>query len=157
MSDADKWKRAVEYLRETTTRFGKALSYARFLGFTPEGVRLSFPPEAGFHRSTIFAANKPAVEEALSKYFTRPMRLLEETAPQAVQTAPKSIAEEEQSARNAREEVITHKVREHVAVKNVMRLLGGALEHLQVLEPASPAAQQAATTQGDAAPVDEES
>ena len=137
MSEPERWKRAVDFVREVSPRHGKSLSFARFLGFAPEGIRVSFPQEAAFHKATILGPNRGLVEEALSKHLGRATRLVEETSAAAVTQAPRSIAEEEQSATSARKSVIEHKVREHAAVKNVMRLLGGSLENLSVLEPSA--------------------
>ena len=151
MTDADRWKRAVDFLRDTAPRQGKALSFGRFLGLTAEGLRIAFPPEAGFYRATVFGSTRAQVEESLSKFFGRAIRLIEDTSAAAsAPAAPRSIAEDELSARNAREQVIEHKVREHVAVKNVMRLLGGSLEHLQIIEAAKPAGPSLGPTENTA-------
>ena len=139
-SDLAKWKLAVDSLRQENPRHGKSLSYARVMGFTLEGVRVSFPPDAAFHRTTVLGMSRAIVEASLSKYFGRPTKILEETGTTALQSAPKSIAEVEASDRQVRESSIDGKVREHPAVRNVLRLLGGSIEHVQYLEAAKPEA-----------------
>ncbi|MFO0600947.1 MAG: DNA polymerase III subunit gamma/tau [Myxococcaceae bacterium] len=137
VGDDDKWRRAVEALREASPRHGKSLSYARFLGFTPEGVRLAFPQDAAFHRSQVIGMSRALVESELAKSLGRPVKLLEETNAAALENAPKSIAEVEASDRSSREKGIEERVRAHPALRNVIRHLGGALEHIAYLEPVS--------------------
>lgn len=154
-SDDERWRRAVEALRDVSARHAKSLSYARFLGFTPEGVRLVFPQDAVFHRSQIIGMSRAMVEGELSKSLGRPIKLVEDTSAAALQNAPKSIAEIEASDRSSREKSIEQKVRAHPALKNVIRHLGGALEHIAYLEPVSRPASGAGPTssdEGDAGP-----
>jgi len=134
-TDADRWKAAVDLLRQENPRHGKSLSYARVMGFTPEGVRVSFPPDAAFHRTTVLGMSRAIVEASLSKIFGRPTKILEESGATALQSAPKSIAEVEASDRQVRETSIDGKVRDHPAIRNVLRFLGGQIEHIQYLEP----------------------
>ncbi|MBL9038732.1 MAG: DNA polymerase III subunit gamma/tau [Archangium sp.] len=135
-SDTEQWKAAVEALRIEAPRHGKSLSYARVLGFTKDGVRIAFPAEAAFHRNTVLGMGRSIIEQALAKHFGRPMKVLEESGGAATESAPKSIAEVEASTRQAREQGIDAKVRQHPAVRNVLRALGGSIEHVQYLEPA---------------------
>ncbi|MFT3710094.1 MAG: DNA polymerase III subunit gamma/tau [Archangium sp.] len=155
-SDDDRWRRAVDAIRDASPRHGKSLSYARFLGFTPEGVKLAFPPDAAFHRSQIIGMSRAMIEGELTKSLGRPIKLLEDTSAAALQSAPKSIAEVEASDRSSREKTIEQKVRAHPALKNVIRHLGGALEHIAYLEPVSrPSGAPAAASssdEGDAGP-----
>ena len=50
----------------------------------------------------------------------------------------RSVAEHDASEQRAREATIEAKVRAHPAVRNVMKVLGGQLEHIQVLEKTVP-------------------
>jgi hypothetical protein len=154
-SDVERWRRAVDALRESQPRHGKSLSYARFLGFTPEGVKLAFPADAAFHRSQIIGMSRSMVEGELSAALKRPIKVVEDTSAAAMQNAPKSIAEVEASDRSSREKSIDEKVRAHPALRSVLRHLGGALEHVAYLEPvATPLARTAAAAdEGDAGPV----
>lgn len=152
--DDEKWRRAVDALREASPRHGKSLSNARFLGFTPEGARIAFPQDAAFHRAQITGMSRAMVEAELAKSLGRPIRLVEDTSAAALQSAPRSIAEVEQSDRNTRERSIEQKVRMHPALKNVIRHLGGAIEHIAYLEPVSRPNANAAPVadEGDAGP-----
>ncbi len=124
------------------------------MGFTAEGVRVSFPPDAAFHRSTVLGMSRAIVEASLSKIFGRPTKILEETGASAHQSAPQSIAEVEASVRQVRETSIDGKVREHPAIRNVLRFLGGSIEHIQYLEAPKP---EVPRPPGPAASLDEDS
>lgn len=134
--DDDRWRRAVEGVRNASPRHGKSLSYARFLGFSPEGVKVSFPDNAAFHRAQIMGLSRSMIEAELSKSLGRPTKLVEETNAAVLQAAPKSIAEVETSDRNNRERDIEIKVKAHPALRNILKHLGGSLEHITYLEPA---------------------
>jgi hypothetical protein len=153
-SDHAAWERAVDGVREASVRHGKSLSVARFLGFTPEGVRVAFPADAAFHRSQVIGMSRNVVEEALSKALGRPIKLIEDTNPQAFEQAQKSIAEVEANDRQTRERAIDRKVREHPAVRAVMRHLGGGIEHISILEPVA-RERPAAGPSTDEPPADE--
>lgn len=150
VADAELWRRAVEHLRNTSPRHGKSLSYARFLGFVPEGVKLAFPADAAFHRAQIVGMSRAMVEAELGKSLRRPIKLLEDTNAAALEAAPKSIAEVEQSERSTRERGIDDKVRAHPALRAIARHLGGTLEHVSYLEPVAKAPR--AADDSDAAP-----
>lgn len=152
-TDEEKWKRAVDAVREASPRHGKSLSYARFLGFTPEGVRLAFPTDAAFHKSQVIGMSRAMVEGELTRSLGRPIKLVEDTSVQALVGAPKSIAEVEATDKSTRERGIEDKVKSHPALRNVLKHLGGALEHISYLEPvARPPTAPAAPDEGDAGP-----
>lgn len=151
-TDEERWKRAVEALREVSPRHGKSLSYARFLGFTPEGVRIAFPADAAFHKSQVISMSRPMVEGELARSLGRPIKLVEDTSVQAFETAPRSIAEVELTDRTTRERGIEDKVKTHPALRNVLRHLGGALEHISYLEPVVQKPSAAPSDEGDAGP-----
>lgn len=134
-SDADRWARAVDQLRQSSPRHGKALTYARFLGFVPEGVKIAFPPDAAFHRAQVTGMGRAMVEAELSRSLGRAIKVLEDTSAEALQAAPKSIAEVEATDRNSRERGIEAKVKSHPALRSVLKHLGGSLEHIAYLEP----------------------
>lgn len=156
-SDDDRWRRAVDAVREASPRHGKSLSYARFLGFIPEGVKVAFPPDAAFHRAQVTGMSRAMVETELTRSLGRPIKLIEDTSAAALSAAPKSIAEVEANDRSSRERVIADKVKAHPALRNVIRHLGGALEHIAYLEPVTrpmgvPGAAAASADEGDAGP-----
>lgn len=132
----ERWRRAVDAVRAALPRHGKSLSYARFLGFSPDGVRIAFPPDAAFHRTQVVGMSRPLLEAELTKSLGRPGKLVEEAFDaQAFAAAPKSIAEVEANDRATREKQIEAHVRAHPAVRGVLRHLGGGIEHIQYLEP----------------------
>jgi hypothetical protein len=136
MADHERWRRAVDAVRAALPRHGKSLSYARFLGFTPDGVRVAFPPDAAFHRAQVVGMARPLVEEALAKSLGQPGKLVEEQYDaRTYDAAPKSIAEVEASDRAAKEKQTEARVRSHPAVRRVLQYLGGGIEHIQYLEP----------------------
>lgn len=55
----------------------------------------------------------------------------------AFQQASRSVAEQEADDKATRERAIEAKVRANPAVLSVLKILGGTLEHVQVLEPAA--------------------
>jgi hypothetical protein len=125
----------VEALRAESPRHGKSLSYGRFVSMEPGTVKLAFPPDAGFHRTTVFGMSRQLIEEALTKHFGRPTRVVEETGPQALLGTAPSIAEEEAKQTAARHSAIDARVAQHPAIRNVLQILGGTVEHVQYLEP----------------------
>ncbi len=150
VGDDEKWRRAVDALRNASPRHGKSLSYARFLGFTPEGVKLAFPTDAAFHRAQIVGLSRAMIEAELARSLGRPVKVLEDTTAAALQSAPKSIAELEATDRNTRERSIEEKVRMHPALRNVLKHLGGNLEHISYLEPTPK--KPIAADEGDGSP-----
>jgi hypothetical protein len=147
-AEADAWARAVDALRQVHPRQGKSLSHARFLGFAPEGARIAFARDAAFHRTQVTGMSRPLVEAELARSLGRPVRLLEQTDAEAFAQAPRSIAEVEAADRATREKRIVEKVREHPAIRAVLTHLGGAIEHVQVLD--APPDQLGATADDDA-------
>jgi hypothetical protein len=151
-TDHDRWSRAVDALRQTSPRHGKSLSFARFLGFTPEGVRVAFAPDAAFHKSQVTGMSRAIVENELTRSLGRAIKLLDESNAQAYQAAPKSIAEVEATDRATRERGIDRKVHDHPAIRTILKHLGGAVEHIAYLEPT---AKPRASAPEESAPADE--
>ncbi|MCA2978882.1 MAG: hypothetical protein INH41_27845 [Myxococcaceae bacterium] len=129
------WRAAVEAVRADSPRHGKSLSFGRFVGLDASTVKLAFPADAGFHRTTVFGMSRQLIEAALSRHFGRPMRVAEETGAQALTGTAPSIAEEEARETAARHSAIDARVAQHPAIRNVLRILGGTVEHVQYLEP----------------------
>ncbi len=153
-TEEEKWGRVVDAVRQALPRQGKSLSYARFLGFVPEGVKVAFPADASFHRMQVMGLSRAMVEAELVRSLGRACKLIEDSSVQAVAAAPRSIAEVEASDRSSRERGIDDKVRAHPAIRNVIRHLGGSLEHISYLEPAAPRPTVGTATadEGDAGP-----
>lgn len=133
---AERWKAAVDVIRLANPRLGKSLSFGRLVSLGLGDAKLAFPPDAGFHRATVFGHARVELESVLTQHFGEKVRLVEEKSEGAFQAAPKSVAEAEASAKATRERDIEQKVRENPAVLSVLKVLGGTLEHVQVLEPA---------------------
>jgi hypothetical protein len=131
----EQWKAAVEAVRVASPRHGKSLSHGRFVGMEPGTVRIAFPADAAFHRSTVFGMSRQLIEEELSKHFGRSTKVAEDNTTQALQAAAPSIAEEEAKQTAARHQEIDARVAHHPAIRNVLRILGGTVEHVQYLEP----------------------
>ncbi|MBL8952030.1 MAG: DNA polymerase III subunit gamma/tau [Myxococcaceae bacterium] len=132
----ERWRAAVDAVRLANPRIGKSLSYARMISLTDGEARLAFPTDAGFHRATVFGHARVELEAALTKHLGGATKLVEEKSDAAWQQAPRSVAEQEADAKATRERAIEAKVRANPAVLSVLKVLGGNLEHVQVLEPA---------------------
>jgi hypothetical protein len=138
----ERWRAAVESVRTQSPRHGTALAHGRLLWLRPGEVGLAYPPAAAFHRSMLTATSgKALVEKALMEHFGRPMKLVaQEATGEAATTTPLSIAEQDAQSRAAYTQSTEGKVRTHPAVRAVLKILGGEIEHIQVIEPERPAA-----------------
>lgn len=141
-TSADLWRRAVEAVRAVSVRFGKSLSFGRLVSAEPGLLKIAFPTDAGFHRATVFGSARPEIERLISTALGQATRLQEDTSTAALAAAPKSIAEQELSDRTARENSIDARIRQHPAVQNVLRLFGGQVENVQVLDPLPAVAEE---------------
>jgi hypothetical protein len=136
----EQWRAAVEAVRATSPRHGKSLAFGRLVRLAPGEVVIAFTPEADFHRSTVSGSGRATIEQILSSAFGRPTRLVIDNtgAPQA----PQSIAEVEAKERAAHERTTEARVRSHPAVQSAIKILGGEVEHVQVLERERPVAPE---------------
>lgn len=139
LSTAERWRAAVETVKAASIRHGAALSHGRLLWLRPGEVGVAYPSAAAFHRGQVMGGSgRTLVEKALSEHFGRPTKLmLEEAVGEAASTL--SIAEQESQARTAHQQSTEGKVRSHPAIRAVLKMLGGEIEHIQVLEPERPA------------------
>jgi hypothetical protein len=146
----------VEVVRRVAPRQGASLAYSRLLWIRPGEVAIAFQVAHGFHKATVVtASSKATIEKCFSQHFGRPTVLKIETAPApapgsaaenlmaganaAALTGP-SIAEQEQEVRRRRDQETEATVRTHPAVRAALKLLGGEIEHIQMLEPVPPSA-----------------
>jgi len=113
-----------------------SLAHGRLLDFKAGELTIGFTPEAGFHRSTVSGNGKAVIEKTLSDLFRQPVRISVAQAPAgSASVAPTlSVAEEEANARVTREKTAEHKLRSHPAVRAALQILGGQIEHIQVLD-----------------------
>jgi hypothetical protein len=136
---SERWRSAVESVKAASVRHGAALSHGRLLWLRTGEIGLAFRPQDSFHRAQVNATTgRSIVEKALSEHFGRPMKLVFEDG--AAESAPPSLAEEDAQSREAHEKSTEGKVRSHPAVRSVLKLLGGEIEHIQVYEPERPSA-----------------
>jgi hypothetical protein len=141
----ERWRAAVETVRTQSPRHGTALAHGRLLWLRPGEVGLAYTPTAAFHRGMVSGASgRTLVEKALAEHFGRPMKLVtQEATAEAAAATPLSIAEQDAQARAAHTQSTEGKVRTHPAVRAVLKILGGEIEHIQVLEPERPSASPA--------------
>ena len=127
------WRAAVEAVRASSARHAASLAQGRLVALRSGEVVLAYRPEASFHRTTVTGqSGRAAVEKLLSEHFGQPTRLVLDDA--AAATSPKSLAEVDAEARAAHEVSTDQTVRGHPAIRAALRILGGELEHIQVLE-----------------------
>ena len=136
LPSADRWRAAVDSVRAASPRHGASLAFGRLVRVAPGEVVIAFPPEADFHRSTVSGAGRATIEQVLTTTFGRPTRLVIDNA--AASLAPQSIAEVEAKERAAHERTVEARVRNHPALQSAIRILGGEVEHVQVLERERP-------------------
>jgi hypothetical protein len=133
-SQQERWRAAIEAVKVALPRHAKSLAFGRLVAMRPGEAVLAFPKEAGFHRVTVTGSTRAAIEQALSQHFGRPTRIVDESSESACAAASPSVAELDLQDRAAREKGIESKVRAHPAVRAALRILGGELEHVQVLD-----------------------
>ncbi|MGO8968196.1 MAG: DNA polymerase III subunit gamma/tau [Myxococcaceae bacterium] len=127
------WRAAVEAVRANSARHAASLAQGRLVALRPGEVVLAYRAESSFHRTTVTGqSGRAAVERLLSEHFGRPTRIVLDDA--AAATSPKSLAEQDAEARAAHEVSTDQTVRGHPAIRAALRILGGELEHIQVLE-----------------------
>jgi hypothetical protein len=131
----------VESVRAASPRHGTALAHGRLLWMRANEVGLAYAPTAAFHRGMVTGATgRPQVEKFLSEHFGHPVKLVVEEASGAAATATLSIAEQDARARAEHTQNTEGKVRTHPSIRAVLKVLGGEIEHIQVLEPERPPA-----------------
>lgn len=145
----ERWAMAVDAVRVALPRLGKSLSFGRMVAIKDGEVRVAFARDAGFHRATVFGSSKGEIEAAISQKLGTKLRLVEEKADGAFEGAGRSVAESEAEAKFSRERSLDAKLRQSPAVLSVLKVLGGSIEHVQVLDPAPPAEAEAPVAPDD--------
>lgn len=113
--------------------------HGRLLELAPGAVTLGFTRAAGFHRTAVSnATGREVVERALSEHFGQPTRLIIDEGTDRADAAAPSLAESSAQAREAHQRSTGEMVRNHPAVRAALSLLGGEVEHIQVLQPEQP-------------------
>jgi len=125
--------------------------HGRLLELAPGSVTVGFTRAAGFHRTAVSnATGREVIERALTEHFGQPTRLIVDESTERADAAGPSLAESSAQAREAHQRSTGDMVRNHPAVRAALSLLGGEVEHIQVLQPEQPPAVR------EAAPSDED-
>ncbi|RKG96490.1 DNA polymerase III subunit gamma/tau, partial [Corallococcus sp. CA047B] len=139
----ERWRAAVDSVKATSVRHGTALANGRLLSMKAGEIILGFPPTAAFHKAAVTAAaGKSTVDAALASHFGRPVKLTIQDVAQAQEAhgLGMSISEQDSHSRATHEKSTEGKVRSHAAVRSILKMLGGEIEHIQVYEPERPPA-----------------
>lgn len=135
----------MDAVRAASPRQGKSLAYGRLVRIAPGEVVIAFTAEHDFHRATVSGHGKASIEELISSQLGAPTRLSIDSS--AATSAPPSIAEEEVKERAAHERSVDFRVRSNGALQAALRILGGEIEHVQVLERERPALPEPDTSE----------
>ncbi len=130
------WREAIDAVRAKSPRHARSLAFGRLIRIGAGEVVLAFSRDADFHRTTVAGNGRALIEEVLAQQLGAPGRLVIDQ--NAADSAPLSIAEEEARDRAAHERNVESRVRHHDVTQSVLRILGGELEHIQVLERERP-------------------
>lgn len=133
LTTAERWHRTVEAIRQRSPRLGTSLAYGRLVALRHGEVVLSFPRSAAFHRATVAGSGQPALEREVSQLLGAPTRIVLDDTKNAAGASP-SLVEHEESQRAARERTVENQVRQHPAVQASIRILGGEIERIDILE-----------------------
>ncbi len=142
----DRWRAAVDTVREASGRHAKSLACGRLLWIREGEVAIAYTPKDGFHKTTVAGGGgRTIVEKALSEHFGRPTKLVVQDCAENEAPGPGagfiSIAQEDAQERAAHEKSTEGRVRGHPAIKATLKFLGGEIEHIQVYDqPARPVA-----------------
>ena len=142
----ERWRAAVDTVREASGRHAKSLACGRLLWIREGEVAIAYTPKDGFHKTTVAGgAGRGIVEKALSDHFGRPTKLVVQDCAENEAPGPGagliSIAQEDAQERAAHEKSTEGRVRSHPAIKATLKFLGGEIEHIQVYDqPARPVA-----------------
>jgi len=141
----ERWRVAVETVRETSGRHAKSLACGRLLWIREGEVAVAYTPKDGFHKTTVSGSGRTLVEKALTEHFGRPTKLVVQDCTEADATGPGagliSLSEQDAQERTAYEKSTEGRVRNHPAIRATLKFLGGEIEHIQVYDqPARPAA-----------------
>lgn len=147
------WRAVIAELKgQRRDLLAMALAHGRILEANAGQVRLGFSPADGMFRSQAERGLRDA-EAALARVAGAPMRLTLESV--SAGDATPSVAQEDSARERAREEQAEREGREHPAVLAALRILGGAVEHIRVLEPDGDGPLPGATEEGEETEADE--
>jgi hypothetical protein len=135
--DDDRWALVVGSVRAASPRLGTSLAFGRLVGFAPPELVLAFSRQHAFHRGVVAGGGRAQVEQLLSVHLAAPVRLRIEEASASTQ-APLSPAEREAEQKDARRREVDSKVRSHTSVQAALRMLGGEIEQIHLLDSERP-------------------
>ncbi len=137
----DRWRAAVDTVREASGRHAKSLACGRLLWIREGEVAVAYPPSQGFHKVTVSGNGRALIEKALSEHFGRPTKLVVQDGAEGDKAEGLvSLSELDAQERAAYEKSTEGRVRGHPAIRATLKFLGGEIEHIQVYDtPARPA------------------
>jgi len=139
--DEQRWLDAVNSVRASSPRLGTSLGFGRLVSFSDPELALAFTKQSSFHRAIVAGSGRTQIEQLLSAHLGRPVKLrIEEGSSNT--SAPLSPAEREAEEKDARSREIHARVRSHAAVQASLRLLGGEIEQIQLLDVERPTPPQ---------------
>jgi len=139
--DEERWLNAVNSVRASSPRLGTSLGFGRLVSFGDPELALAFTKQSGFHRAIVAGSGRAQIEQLLGAHLGRPVKLRIEEGFSNI-SAPLSPAEREGQEKDARSRDIHARVRSHAAVQASLRLLGGDIEQIQLLDVERPTPPQ---------------
>ena len=139
--DEQRWLNAVNSVRASSPRLGTSLGFGRLVSFGDPELALAFTKQSSFHRAIVAGSGRTQIEQLLSAHLGRPVKLrIEEGSSNT--SAPLSPAEREAEEKDVRSREIHARVRSHAAVQASLRVLGGEIEQIQLLDVERPTPPQ---------------
>lgn len=139
--DEQRWLDAVNSVRASSPRLGTSLGFGRLVSFDGSELTLAFTKQSSFHRGFVAGSGRTQIEQLLCAHLGRPVKLRVEEGSSNI-AAPLSPAEREAEEKDARSREIHARVRSHAAVEASLRLLGGEIEQIQLLDVERPTPPQ---------------
>jgi hypothetical protein len=126
------WRALVNEVRvQKKDMLASSLAHARVIHLGSGAARLGYGPQDGMYRRQA-ERNVKEVEAVLLRMLGGPTSLSFESI--SAQEALLSMAEEDNERAKVREETLTRKSRESTPVLSAMRILGGTIEQVRVLD-----------------------
>lgn len=130
----ERWRAAVSELERSSPAVVPHLKQGALLRLEEGEIALRFPENTSF--ASAVERKRADIEEALGRFFGRPMRLLLEVgpaAPPAADAAPASLAAVEEAERRARAARLAEAARRHPSVQEAARVLGADVVKVEEL------------------------
>ncbi len=124
----------VEEIRAGAPRLGASLAFGRLVELSSKEVVLSFPKEAAFHRSAVDGGARAQIEKLASAHLRRSIQIRIVDSAATGGTATLSPAEEEAREDAERTKQVEAVVRAHPAVNAALQVLGGEIEHIEIVQ-----------------------